>query len=103
MVSIQKIQIPEGTGFDRKVAMELANLISVAYNEYEVWDANEELQQESKLPILIVQSFLIFSRRLYIMADKTLKALVNTVIKALPQDIAVCSRTRYNVTGHKSC
>ncbi|WP_286824920.1 lipase family protein [Microcystis sp. LSC13-02] len=56
MVSIQKIQIPEGTGFDRKVAMELANLISVAYNEYEVWDANEELQQESKLPTVITGS-----------------------------------------------
>jgi len=56
MISVKKIQIPEGTGFDRKVAMELANLISVAYNEYEVWDANEELQHENKLPLVITGS-----------------------------------------------
>ena len=56
MISVKKIQIPEGTDFDRKVAMELANLISVAYNEYEVWDTNEELQQESKLPAIITGS-----------------------------------------------
>ena len=56
MVSVKKIQIPEGSDFDRKVAMELANLISVAYNEYEVWDANEDLQQENKLPAIITGS-----------------------------------------------
>ncbi|MFN7469672.1 MAG: lipase family protein [Pseudanabaena sp.] len=56
MISVKKIQIPEGTGFDRKVAMELANLISVAYNEYEVWDSNEELQHENELPPVITGS-----------------------------------------------
>ncbi|AVQ73515.1 hypothetical protein B5D77_21345 [Microcystis sp. MC19] len=56
MVSVKKIQIPEGTGFNRKVAMELANLISAAYNEYEVWDTNKALQQESQLPTVITGS-----------------------------------------------
>lgn len=56
MISIQKIQIPQDTGFDRKVAMELANLISVAYNEYEVWDANEESQHDNQLPSIITGS-----------------------------------------------
>jgi len=56
MISVKKIQIPEGTGFDRKVAMELANLISVAYNEYEVWSTNGDLRQESELPSVITGS-----------------------------------------------
>ena len=56
MISIKKIQIPQDTRFDRKVALELANLISVAYNEYEVWDVNEELQHENQLPSVITGS-----------------------------------------------
>ncbi|MBJ7899744.1 MAG: hypothetical protein GC158_07465 [Cyanobacteria bacterium RI_101] len=36
--------------------MELANLISVAYNEYEVWDSNEDLQDPQKLPTVITGS-----------------------------------------------
>lgn len=56
MTLIQKIQVPEGSGFNRKIAMELANLIAVAYNEYEVWDSNENLQQQEKLPSKITGS-----------------------------------------------
>lgn len=38
------IQIPDFSkvGFDRARAMELANLISVAYDEYEIWDAQQQ-------------------------------------------------------------
>jgi len=56
MSSIQKIQIPEASGFDRTRGMELANLISVAYNEYEVWDSNEYLQAPNQLPTIITGS-----------------------------------------------
>ena len=38
MTPIEKVQIPQNSGFDPKRAMELANLIEVAYDEYEVWD-----------------------------------------------------------------
>jgi hypothetical protein len=38
MTPIEKVQIPQGSGFDPKRAMELANLLEVAYAEYEVWD-----------------------------------------------------------------
>lgn len=38
MTPIDKVQIPQNSGFDSKRAMELANLLEVAYDEYEVWD-----------------------------------------------------------------
>ncbi len=38
MTPIDKVQIPQGSGFELKRAMELANLLEVAYDEYEVWD-----------------------------------------------------------------
>ena len=38
MTPIDKVQIPQDSEFDPKRAMELANLLEVAYAEYEVWD-----------------------------------------------------------------
>jgi hypothetical protein len=38
MTPIDKVQIPQGSGFEIKRAMELVNLLEVAYDEYEVWD-----------------------------------------------------------------
>ncbi len=38
MTPIDKVQIPQNSGFDPNRAMELANLLEVAYDEYEVWD-----------------------------------------------------------------
>jgi hypothetical protein len=38
MTPIDKVQIPQDSGFDPNRAMELANLLEVAYDEYEVWD-----------------------------------------------------------------
>jgi hypothetical protein len=49
MVNIDKVQFSPDSGFDIEHAMELANLISVAYNEYEVWDINKDLQDSEKL------------------------------------------------------
>ncbi|NJK51130.1 hypothetical protein HC931_26205 [Candidatus Gracilibacteria bacterium] len=53
---INKVQFCKNSGFDLECAMELANLISVAYNEYEVWDQNEDLQNKEKLPLIITGS-----------------------------------------------
>jgi hypothetical protein len=48
------IQIPDFShvGFDRARAMELANLIAVAYDEYEIWDT----QQQKEPPDQIIGS-----------------------------------------------
>lgn len=56
MISSDKVQFSKESGFDIERAMELANLISVAYNEYEVWDTNNDLQNESSLPKTITGS-----------------------------------------------
>jgi hypothetical protein len=56
MVRIDKVQFSPSSGFDIERAMELANLISVAYNEYEVWDTNPELQKLELLPETITGS-----------------------------------------------
>jgi hypothetical protein len=56
MASIDKVQFSTESGFDLERAMELANLISVTYNEYEVWDANEDLQKDDLLPTTITGS-----------------------------------------------
>lgn len=52
MTSINKVQIPQNSGFDLQRAMELANLLVVAYDEYEVRDYQEANLQanERKLP-----------------------------------------------------
>ena len=56
MIPIDKVQFSKESGFDLECAMELANLISVAYNEYEVWDTNEQLQKDELLPNTITGS-----------------------------------------------
>jgi hypothetical protein len=56
MSQIDKVQFCKDSGFDLECAMELANLISVAYNEYEVWDKNEDLQDNIQLPSIITGS-----------------------------------------------
>jgi hypothetical protein len=45
------IQIPDFSqvGFDRAKAMELANLISVAYDEYEIWDTQQQEEPPNKI------------------------------------------------------
>jgi hypothetical protein len=54
MTPIDKVQIPQDSGFELKRAMELANLLEVAYDEYEVWDfrqtnlANEPIKLPPK-------------------------------------------------------
>jgi hypothetical protein len=50
MTPIDKVQIPQNSGFDPKRAMELANLIEVAYDEYEVWDFRQTEHLPEKLP-----------------------------------------------------
>jgi hypothetical protein len=56
MAPIDKVQFSPESGFNLEGAMELANLLSVAYNEYEVWDTNENLQDEKLLPKTITGS-----------------------------------------------
>lgn len=56
MAPIDKVQFSKESGFNLECAMELANLISVAYNEYEVWDTNKNLQDETLLPKTITGS-----------------------------------------------
>ncbi len=56
MIPIDKVQFSKESGFDLERAMELANLISVTYNEYEVWDSNEHLQKDELLPKTITGS-----------------------------------------------
>ena len=56
MISIDKVQFSTESGFDLERAMELANLISVTYNEYEVWDTNKDLQNLDSLPKTITGS-----------------------------------------------
>lgn len=50
MFKIDKVQFSNDSGFDTKRAMELANLISVTYNEYEVWDSIENSTEQKTLP-----------------------------------------------------
>lgn len=50
MISLEKVQIPQDSGFDVTKAMELANLISIAYHEYEVWDQIDTFQDNKPLP-----------------------------------------------------
>lgn len=47
---IDKIQIPQNSGFEPNRAMELANLLEVAYDEYEVWDYRQAMHLPEKLP-----------------------------------------------------
>jgi Lipase (class 3) len=56
MASLDKVQFSTESGFDLERAMELANLISVTYNEYEVWDTNKDLQSKESLPKVITGS-----------------------------------------------
>ena len=56
MIPIDKVQFSKESGFDLERAMELANLISVTYNEYEVWDTNKDLQNLDSLPKIITGS-----------------------------------------------
>ncbi|MBW4616659.1 MAG: lipase family protein [Desmonostoc vinosum HA7617-LM4] len=56
MFSLDKVTIPADSAFDLERAMELANLISVAYNEYEVWDSDDNLQTKDSLPKIITGS-----------------------------------------------
>jgi len=56
MIPIDKVQFSKESGFDLERAMELTNLISVAYNEYEVWDTNKDLQNLGSLPTTITGS-----------------------------------------------
>lgn len=56
MIPIDKVQFYQESGFDLERAMELANLISVTYNEYEVWDTNQDLQNQKSLPPIITGS-----------------------------------------------
>ena len=56
MTPIDKVQFSKESGFDRERAMELTNLISVTYNEYEVWDTNQDLQNKDSLPTVITGS-----------------------------------------------
>ncbi len=50
MASLDKVQIPQNSGFELKRAMELANLLEVAYDEYEVWDYRQTKHLPEKLP-----------------------------------------------------
>jgi hypothetical protein len=50
MPKIDKVQFCKDSGFDRDRAMELANLIEVAYDEYGVWDWNQTNLHISSLP-----------------------------------------------------
>lgn len=50
MFSLKKIQIPQQSDFDVVRAIELANLIAIAYNEYEVWDRIDTFQNQKPLP-----------------------------------------------------
>jgi triacylglycerol lipase len=50
MTPIDKVQIPQDSGFELKRAMELANLLEVAYDEYEVWDFRQTEHLSEKLP-----------------------------------------------------
>ncbi|BAY41982.1 lipase class 3 (plasmid) [Nostoc sp. NIES-2111] len=56
MLSLDKVKIPADSEFNLERAMELANLISVAYNEYEVWDNDKNLQKKDSLPEKITGS-----------------------------------------------
>jgi hypothetical protein len=55
MFQIDKVQISINSGFNLECAMELANLLSVAYDEYEVWD-NSGNQEEDFPPKIITAS-----------------------------------------------
>ena len=61
MIPIDKVQFSKESGFDLERAMELANLISVTYNEYEVWDTNKDLQNLGSLPKTITGSKMFVS------------------------------------------
>lgn len=52
MAPINKVQFSKESGFDLRRAMELANLIEVAYDEYAVWDYRQTKlsTQPKKLP-----------------------------------------------------
>ncbi|MEG3436062.1 lipase family protein [Pannus brasiliensis CCIBt3594] len=50
MNTFGKVQISQNSGFDVRKAIELANLVSIAYNEYEVWDKIGSLQERGNPP-----------------------------------------------------
>ncbi len=50
MASLDKVQIPQNSGFELKRAIELANLLEVAYDEYEVWDYRQTKHLPENLP-----------------------------------------------------
>jgi hypothetical protein len=50
MASLNKVQIPQNSGFELKCAMELANLLEVSYDEYEVWDYRQTKHLPEELP-----------------------------------------------------
>jgi len=50
MDPINKVQFSKESGFDLKRAMELANLLEVAYDEYAVWDYRQTKRLSQELP-----------------------------------------------------
>ena len=48
-IKFGKIQIPQDSHFDLKRAMELANLILVAYDEYVIWDRDKRLAPDTPI------------------------------------------------------
>ncbi|MBD1807483.1 lipase family protein [Microcoleus sp. FACHB-SPT15] len=52
MYQIDKVQIPADSKFNLECAMELANLIAVAYSDYEVWDKSAKTEKD--LPPAII-------------------------------------------------
>lgn len=55
MFKIDKVQIPSDSGFNLECAMELANLLCVTYDEYEVWHKSGK-KEENFPPDLITAS-----------------------------------------------
>jgi len=49
MLEINKILFSESSGFERTRAMELANLLEVAYSEYETWDNDQTHSPSDKI------------------------------------------------------
>lgn len=58
MFGIDKVQFSSDSGFDIERARKLANLISVTYNEYEVWDS---LKDTKDAKLLLQDSILSFN------------------------------------------
>jgi hypothetical protein len=52
MYPIDKVQFCPNSGFDLERAMELANLIAAAYDEYEVRDKQRKQEKQPPLPII---------------------------------------------------